>query len=98
MKSFARAELAEELSIRLDIPLDRATHIADACLESIKAGVLSHGRVEFRNFGALQVVQRKTKVGLLFGGKKYTSPAHRTVVFKTSQNFQDILNIRRTNA
>lgn len=94
-ETFTRNDLAEELSQRLALPVDRCKGIVDSAILALTNALASHKKVEFRGFGAFDVVQRKSKVGR--NPKKpqdgqYCIPAHKSVRLRIGKDLFNKLN------
>ena len=95
MSNFTRNNLAVELSLKLDIPVDRAKFIVDRTFDVLSEALLDGKRLEFRNFGHFDVVDRKEKVGRNPANPsagQYLIPARRMVRFRIGKHLFDKLN------
>lgn len=95
MSTFTRNEFASILSSKLDIPVDRAKGIVDNVLDILGSAMLESRKIEFRNFGLFEVVQRKPKIGrnpLKPNEGQYQIPARKVVRFKIGKELFEKLN------
>ena len=93
--NFTRSELAEELSNRLAIPVDRAKGVVDQTLDVLTEALAGGKKVEFRGFGILDVVERKPKIGRNPRNPEagqYQIPARRVVRFRVGKQLFARLN------
>lgn len=93
--SFTRDKLANELSQRLALPVDRAKGIVDQTLDALADAFAKGEKVEFRGFGIFEVVQRKAKIGRNPKNPEagqYQIPARRVVRFRTGSHLLTKLN------
>lgn len=94
MKTFNRLALARALHARLDLPLDRAKGVVDTTLEVLADALTEGQKIEFRQFGVMEVVVRRPKIGR--NPKKpenaYQIPARRAVRFRACQHLFHRLN------
>lgn len=95
MTSFTRNDLANELSKRGGLTLDRARGVIDHTL-AILTEVLGRGdKVEFRSFGIFDVYTRKPRVGRNPKNPQagqYRIPARKVVRFRAGKQISDLLN------
>lgn len=97
--NFTRNELSVELSLKLDIPVDRAKAVVDHTLDTLICALCEGKRVQFRGFGFFDVVQRKEKVGRnpkKPNAAQYLIPARRMVRFRIGKQLFDKLNPEQT--
>src|SRR5574337_1766541 len=95
MKNFTRNDLAVELSLKLDIPVDRAKCVVDTTFNSLIDALTEGKRLQFRNFGLFDVVERKPKVGRnpkAPEAGQYQIPARKMVRFRIGKELFDKLN------
>lgn len=95
MKNFTRNDLAVELSLKLDIPVDRAKNIVDKSFDALIDALTDGKRLQFRNFGLFDVVERKPKVGRNPKNPQagqYQIPARKMVRFRIGKQLFDRLN------
>lgn len=95
MNSFTRVDLAEALSRKMSIPVDKARSIVDQTLDILTEVMITGRKVEFRGFGMFDVVKRKAKVGrnpLKPHAALYQIPARRMVRFRPGKQLFDKLN------
>jgi nucleoid DNA-binding protein len=93
--SYNRNQLAVDMNKRLDLPVSRALSIVDTILECVTEALGKGRRVEFRNFGVLEVVTRKPKVGRnpqRPNAAQYHIPARQAVRFRTGKLLAARLN------
>jgi len=95
MSNFTRNELAQALSERLALPVDRAKGIVDQTLQILTEALAAEKKVEFRGFGIFDVVHRKPKIGRNPknpAAGEYQIPARRMVRFRVGKQLFDLLN------
>ena len=95
MSTFTRNEFAVILSSKLDIPVDRAKGIVDHVITILGSAILESRKIEFRNFGLFEVIQRKPKIGrnpLKPNDGQYQIPARKVVRFKIGKELFEKLN------
>ena len=95
MSNFTRNELANTLSQRLAIPVDRAKGVVDQTLDALAEALAAGQKVEFRGFGIFDVVNRKPKIGRNPknpSAGQYQIPARRMVRFRVGKQLFDKLN------
>lgn len=95
MSNFTRTELANELSKRLAMPVDRAKGIVDQTLDALTEALATKKKVEFRGFGIFEVVLRKPKIGRnprRPQAGQYQIPSRQLVRFRTGTNLFARLN------
>lgn len=99
MSTMTRSNLAVEMSLRLDISVDRAKAVVDTLFDVITESLMEGKRIEFRNFGVFEVVDRKPKVGrnpLKPNDGEYHIPARKMVRFRTGKHLFVRLNPDQT--
>jgi nucleoid DNA-binding protein len=99
MSNFTRKDLAVELSLKLDIPVDRAKCIVDETLDALMSALSEGRRAEFRGFGLFEAVDRKSKIGRnpkRPSAGQYLIPARKMVRFRIGKEFFDKLNPEQT--
>jgi nucleoid DNA-binding protein len=95
MKNFTRNDLAVELSLKLNITVDRAKSVVDKTIDALIDALADGKRLQFRNFGLLDVVERKPKVGRNPKNPEagqYQIPARRMVRFRIGKHLFYRLN------
>jgi len=95
MSSYNRYALAVDLSLRLAIPIDRAKGVIDQTIDALTEALVGGRKVEFRDFGILEVVRQKQKVGRNPAnptGGNYLIPARNKVRFRTGNKLFNRLN------
>lgn len=93
--TFTRNELATKLSERLQLPVDRAKAIVDQTLDILEETLVEGRKIEFRGFGVLDAVDRKSKIGRNPknpGAGQYLIPARKMVRFRVGKQLFDRLN------
>lgn len=93
--NYNRNQLAVDLNKRLDLPVSRALGIVDTILDCVTEALGKGRRVEFRNFGVLEVVTRKPKVGRnpkRPHAAQYHIPARQAVRFRMGKVLTSRLN------
>lgn len=95
MNNLTRNDLAVELSLKLDIPVDKSKTIVEATIDVLLATLASGKSVEFRGFGVFDVVNRKQKIGRnprKPSAGQYLIPARRAVRFRAGKHLHALLN------
>lgn len=84
-----KADIVKKVAEKLNLKDKEALVIVDATLEAIKHTVATYGRLEIRDFGVLQVKQRKQRTGRNPKDKReYPIPARRVVTFKMGKELK----------
>ncbi len=84
--------LIEEISKKSDLPKSQLEETLNLTLDSIKAVVKKHGKLQLVGFGTFAVKKRAARVGINpQTGKKIQIKASKTVGFKVSKEFKSKL-------
>ena len=95
MKNFTRKEMAQVLSANLDMPVSKTTVLVDTFIQVMDEVLMGDRAIEFRNFGVLELVKRKPKIGRNPGNPKagqYLIPARTMVRFRVGKDLFNRLN------
>ncbi len=85
-----KIDIAKRVGDELDLKDREALAVVDTILDSIKASVTDHGRMEIRNFGVFQVKQRRPRTGRNPRNKKeYPIRPRKVVTFKLGKELKD---------
>lgn len=95
MKNFTRKEMAQVLARELDMPVTSTAKIVDTFIRVLDDQLAFGRSIEFRNFGVLELVKRKPKIGRNPGNPKagqYLIPARMAVRFRAGKDLFSRLN------
>lgn len=86
-----RKKLVDYISQQYNLPLINA----DECVKAVEHGIvevlMSSGKVNLRNVGVLEVMERPTRIQNIYGREKVV-PASRNVVFRASARLNTLLS------
>lgn len=86
-------DLAREVAVSEKLCLSTAFKAVDGVLRVIKEALAKGEEVTLRGFGTLSVVKREERNAVHFTTKDpIVIPAHRTVKFRISKEFKELLN------
>lgn len=86
-------ELARELAVSEKLHLSTAVKAVDGIIRILKDELINGNDITLRGFGTLAPVDRKARQARDFKtGGEITLPAHRTVVFKVSNELKNAVN------
>jgi nucleoid DNA-binding protein len=85
-----KIDIVKRVAEALNIKDREALQVVDTIVESIKATIREHGRIEIRNFGVFHVKQRKPRTGRNPRNKKeYPIKPRKVVTFKLGKELKD---------
>jgi integration host factor subunit beta len=94
-ENYTRNDLAEELSEKLNVSVDTAKDTIEHIITAVSKALQRGNKVEFRGFGALQVVTRNAKIGRNPrdpGAGTFMIPPRKVVRFRTGKDLDQSLN------
>ena len=100
-KAYTRQTLAVDLSLTQNLPLGHSRAIVDSVIGLIGRALVDQQRVEFRDFGSFQVVNRKAKIGRNPrnpSAGQFKVPARKGVKFRLGDELYQQLNPNSTTS
>lgn len=86
-------DLLKEIAFDVEMPVSKVKPIYDAVIKNICASLQGGESITIKGFGTFKVVERKAKKGVNpKTGEKINIPASKTVKFKVSKSFKELLN------
>jgi nucleoid DNA-binding protein len=94
-ENYTRNDLAEELSGKLNVSVETAKDTIEHIITAVSQALQRGNKVEFRGFGALQVITRKEKIGRNPrnpAAGTFMIPPRKVVRFRTGRDLDRSLN------
>jgi nucleoid DNA-binding protein len=91
MKDFDQNDLITAIHNQTGHDKKTIAEIVSALFEQSAIGAATHGKVEYKQFGVIDLVTRQGKKGVAFG-KPFNKPNHFKFIFKPSPKFLEIAN------
>ena len=91
MKDFDQNNLIDAINNQTGHDKKTIAEIVSALFEQSAIGAATHGKVEYKQFGVIDLVTRQGKKGTAFG-KPFNKPNHFKFIFKPSPKFLEIAN------
>jgi len=86
-----KADIVKQIAKQLGVREHDALAIVDTIIESVKDVIIRDGRLEIRDFGVLQIKERKGRIGRNPKNKvEYPIPPHKVVTFKSGKEIKDV--------
>ncbi len=91
MNDFDQNDLITAIQNQTGHDKKTVSDIVSALFEQTAIGAATHGKVEYKQLGVIDLVARKSKIGTAFG-KLFNKPNHFKFIFSPSPFFLDIAN------
>ena len=84
-----KIHFVRDVAQKLSVKDKEALVIVDKLIDSIRETIITHGRLEIRDFGVFQIKARKQRIGRNPKDKKeYPITTHRAVTFKAGKGLK----------